>query len=188
MARADEIVLAIHFQLGKFLETVTATYTGNASDVNDTAIFQLIDFDTEDEESFSALLGYSNYSFVFTNIENEMSTDYPHGYLKQTYSCDIVVIRKTLKTIDRTNDYNLLHSGGQTGSGATITSMSRLCTDLQKWFRSNYNACKLYDDTNYNAVKSDIVSISPINKTGNFYYKICKFQALTLESTTITAN
>lgn len=188
MARADHIVLALHFQLLKFLENITATYTGGASDVDDTAVHELIQFDSEDEDSFTALLGKSNYSIVFTNIENDISTDYPCGYLKQVYRCDIFVIRKTLKTADRSLDYNLLHSGGQTGSGQTITSISRLCTDMQKFFRSNFDACKLYDSTNYNAVKSDVVSISPINKTGNFYYKVCKFEALTLESTTITAD
>ena len=188
MARADTALSALKYQVSKFCTHVNNTYTGGAGDVSTNYVFHIEPFDESDAASFSPTLGSSNYSFIITRFTTEATPDYPAGWLRQKYDADILIVRKTLRTKDRTNDRNLLQFGGTNDAGGTVTSIERLASDLQKWFRVITQGGKLIDAAaTEHAFKCDILDIGELTKSGDFYFKLCKFTALSMESTTISA-
>lgn len=188
MARGDQILAALKYQLSTALAYINTKYSGTAPDVVSTRVYHIEPFDPTKEEDFSPLMGSTNYAAVITKFDNVTDGDYPTDYLKIRFTCDIILIRKTLKVKDRTNDRNLLSFGGTDDAGNTVTSIERLTNALQKWFRTYSQGGKLPNSSAVQTVTScDIPAVEKLANTGDFYYKVCKFQCLTFESTTISA-
>ena len=186
MARADQALDALKYQMLQFGTHIKATYS-SADDLTGVPVFHIEPFDENEVSSFSPTLSKSNYSFIITRFTANQTPDYPVGYLRQRFEADIIVVRKSLKTLDRTNDRNLIQFGGTDGQSVDVTSIERICTDLQKWFRNISQGEKLPNSSGtYMAFKSDIEEIGEFTKTGDFYFKVCKFSALSMESTTIS--
>lgn len=187
MARADQVLDALKYQLGQFATHIIATYSTAADDVSATAIFQIEPFDENEISSFSPTLGKSNYSFIITRFTSNPTPEHPVGYLSEKFEADIIVVRKSLKTIDRTNDRNLIQFGGTDGQSADVTSIERICTDLKKYFKVASQGGKL---ANSSAVKMayscNIEDVGEFQKTGDFYFKVCHFAGYTMETVTIS--
>lgn len=187
MARAEQALTALKYQVKQFAGYLNSTYSTSAPDIDSNRTYHIEPFEETDIASYSPLLGSSNYSFVITDFETSRTPDYPSGYLREQFTARIIVARKSLRTMDRTNDRNLIQFGGVTDANTTITSIERICTDMQKWFRNITQGGKLSDGTTERAFVCDITEISRLANTGEFYYKVCNFEALSMESTTISA-
>jgi len=187
MARADAVLTALQYQISKFANHLKATYSTSADDIALNSSYHIEPFDETAIESFAPTLGKSNYSLIVTRFDVEPRSDYPVGFLNQIYKADIIVARKSLRTKDRTNDRNLIQFGGTDDAGNDVTSIERICNDMQKWFRSYSQGGRLTDSTTAeNAFKCDITAISTLAKTGDFYYKVCSFECYTQETVTIS--
>lgn len=186
MARADQVLTALKYQIAQCVTHIKATYS-TIDDVLDTSVFHIEPFDEQDAKSYAPTLGVSGYSFIVTRFTTEQRSEYPVGFLNQIHRADIIVCRKTLKTIDRTNNRNIVQFGGTDGQSQTVTSIERIATDLQKWFRVSTQGGKLSDGTTERAFKCDITSLGEFAQAGDFYYKVLPFECYTQESVTISA-
>lgn len=187
MARADQVLDALKFQVDKFTTLVRATYSTGADDVTALCTYHIEPFDENEVSSFSPTLGKSNYSFIITRFISNPTPEHPVGYLSEKFEADIIVARKSLKTLDRTNDRNLIQFGGTDGQSADVTSIERICTDLKKYFKVASQGGKLANISAVeNAYSCNIEQVGELQKTGDFYFKVCHFAGYTMETVTIS--
>jgi len=186
MARADEALLALKYQVATFVAYIKATYTGDHTDLDGNAVFHIEEFDETNAESYSPTLGKTNYSFIITRFTNAPRGDYPVGWLSQVYNADIIIVRKSLRTKDRTNNRNIIQFGGTDDASGAVTSIERIATDLQKWFRVRTQGGKLSNGTTEQSFKCDITSIGQFSQAGDFCYKVLPFEAYSMETVTIS--
>lgn len=180
---------ALKYQIGQFLTHIKTTYTTAADDVTVANVWYTEPFDADNEDSLKSLITANNYGVVITNAVCNISNERPVGYNRNEYSADIYVIRRTLQAKDITNKTNLVLQGGSDGASADITSMSKICGDMSKWFSVQTRGGKLTDSgSTQNAFSCKTETVGELQNTGNFYYKVVSFSALSMESTTISAS
>lgn len=201
MADQRDILNGLKHQLSAFvanevliLNAGSGVSTGD--DLRESVVYNVDPFDEEDPAEYTKLSfsDSASYCFVITGSEIAQTPSFPVGYLREQFTCKVVVIRKTAISHDYTNDYNLVLFGGDNGAGEDITSIAKLTGDMKKWFRNHTLGGRLNDGTNDNCFKADITSVSELrnvkkdDKKTSFFYVVCEFESLSMESTTITAS
>lgn len=185
MANLNEAVDALLYQVRSFVTNYVTAFSHD--DIQTSTTWHIEPFNISDSESLKRLLGVSNYCFVVTNCDLSSTRDKPISYLRNELNAYIYVIRKTLFKQSVASKGSLLLSGGSDGAGSDITSMNKVCGDLAKHFSDFTKGCKLLDATSTeNAVYSEIVSVSNLEESGEFAYKVLRFRALTMETITIS--
>ena len=187
MANINAISLALKTNIYDFVRYVMANYTGGASDMNENYVYIDEPFVIDTEENLKSRFQQSGYHFVIANTRVAPRGDYPNNHIVWQFSCDIYVIRRTLQPRDITNKRNIVLYGGTDGAGGVITSMQRICGDMSKYFRVFSLGGKLPVSGTDHAFKCDIAEISELQNLGNFFYCVCSFEALDIETTTISA-
>lgn len=189
MANINEMTTGLKYQIGQFLTHIKSTYTSAADDVTVANVWYAEPFDPTNEDSLKSLIAANNYGFVISNVVCAPSNGTPIRYVRNEYSAEIHVIRRTLQSKDITNKTNLVLQGGSDGASADITSMSKICGDMCKWFSTQSQGGKLTDSgSTVRALASKISAIGELQNTGSFYFKTLSFEALSMESTTISAS
>ena len=187
MANLNELPNALKVNLQDFATYILANYTTTPSDVSASYVYIEEPF-TEDEEFFKKRFQAANYHFAITNTEFALREAQATSHLIHEFTADIYVVRRTLQPSDLSNRRNLILYGGTDGAGGVVTSMQRICGDLQKYFQSYSLGGTLPVSSIGKAFKCDINSVLTLQNVGNFFYCVCKFSALTIEPKTIATS
>lgn len=186
MANLNEMANALKVNVQDFLTYILANYTTSPSDVSASYVYIEEPF-TEDEESFKKRFQAANYHFVIANTTFNLREAQPTGHLIHEFNADIYVIRRTLQPSDLSNRRNLILYGGTDGAAGVVTSMQRICGDLQKYLQTYTLGGTLPVSSVAKAFRCNIETIEELRNVGNFFYCVCKFGAATIESKTISA-
>lgn len=154
---------------------LTANYSGTADVASGTnLVFALPDFKADDESSYAPLVGVANYCFVIADPQVVNDIDAPHNGLKLRYSATVYVVRKTERAYDEATRKNRATQGD---SSPLVTSLHAVATNLAKYLRAN---------TLTSCYWNDITATEPYGSQGQFRYIPCTFEALRMESSTIS--